>query len=520
MDSWGQGYVTDLEYTAGFYAEQSPAILRLACLLNGIDTPPIDDGFTYCELGCGVGVTALILAASNPRGRFVAVDFHPVHILKARSVAHAAGLTNIEFLEHSFEQLADGGSAALPPLDFITLHGVYSWVSHETRRQIVSIMARHLKPGGLAYVSYNAMPGSAQRQPVQRLLWDLAALTPSRSDQRIARAIEQLDALKTAGARALAGNEFASDAMKQLKHGAEQYLAHEYLNEHWNPMYHADLARELAAAKLTYAGSANLIENFAEVMLDAEQREFLNSLGAPHLRETLRDFCTNKTFRKDVFVRGAHQLSASRQLAQLSQIKLALLVPREEFKFEIEAPAGKGDLNRAVYGAVVDALAEGPRTVAELVSLPTMPGSHQMSPLELVGILVGTRQAAPVVDGVAPVDQAAADRLTMALSDLFAEARPSTAVGVGVAALGGGLRIGMIEFAVHRSMLMHGAVDTDAVAAGVYDSTAARGASVLKDGKPIEGREESLAFLRDRVREITERMRPLWHQFWPQSRGM
>ncbi|MGH6959893.1 MAG: class I SAM-dependent methyltransferase, partial [Dongiaceae bacterium] len=365
-------------------------------------------GFTYCELGCGVGVTALILAASNPRGRFVAVDFHPVHILKARSVAHAAGLTNIEFLEHSFEQLADGGSAALPPLDFITLHGVYSWVSHETRRQIVSIMARHLKPGGLAYVSYNAMPGSAQRQPVQRLLWDLAALTPSRSDQRIARAIEQLDALKTAGARALAGNEFASDAMKQLKHGAEQYLAHEYLNEHWNPMYHADLARELAAAKLTYAGSANLIENFAEVMLDAEQREFLNSLGAPHLRETLRDFCTNKTFRKDVFVRGAHQLSASRQFAQLSQIKLALLVPREEFKFEIEAPAGKGDLNRAVYGAVVDALAEGPRTVAELVSLPTMPGSHQMSPLELVGILVGTRQAAPVVDGVAPVDQAAA----------------------------------------------------------------------------------------------------------------
>ncbi len=519
MDNWGQGYVTDLEYSAGFYGEQSPAILRLACLLNAIDTPPIDDGFTYCELGCGVGVTSLILAASNPRGRFIAVDFHPVHILKARTIARAAGLTNIEFLEHNFEQLAEDGGAALPPLDFITLHGVYSWVSPETRQQIVSIMARHLKPGGIAYVSYNAMPGSAQRLPVQRLLWDLAALSPSRSDQRIIRAIEQLEALKAAGARALTANEFAGDPMKQLRLGSEQYLAHEYLNDHWNPMYHADLARELAAAKLTYAGSANLIENFAEVMLDAEQREFLNNLGAPHLRETVRDFCTNRSFRKDVFVRGAQLLSAARQNALLSRIKLALLVSRQEFKFQIEAPAGKGDLNRETYGAVVDALAERPRTVEELVNLPTMPGSHRMSPVELVGILVGTRQAAPVVDGVAPFDQAAADRLTVALADLFAEARPSASVAISVAVLGSGLRVGMIEFAVHRNLLTRGIVDTDAVAAEVYDSITARGGSVLKEGRPIEGRDESLVYLRDIVREITVRMRPLWHQFWPQFRA-
>jgi len=138
--------------------------------------------------------------------------------------------------------------------------------------------------------------------------------------------------------------------------------------------------------------------------------------------------------------------------------------------------------------------------------------------VELVGILVGTRQAAPVVDGVAPFDQAAADRLTVALAGLFAEARPSASVAIGVAVLGSGLRVGIIEFAVHRNLLTRGIVDTDAVAAEVYDSITARGGSVLKEGKPIEGRDESLAYLRDIVREITERMRPLWHQFWPQFR--
>ena len=516
MSDWGRGYVTDLEYSAGFYGEQSPTNLRLACLLNAIDTPPIDDGFTYCELGCGVGVTALILAATNPRGRFIAVDFHPVHILKARTIARAAGLTNIEFLEHSFEQLADGRDAALPPLDFITMHGVYSWVSPETRQQIVSIMARHLKPGGIAYVSYNAMPGSAQRLPVQRLLWDLAALSPSRSDRRIARAIEQFEALRVAGARTLAANEFAGDTMNQLRRGGEQYLAHEYLNENWNPMYHADLARELAAAKLTYAGSANLIENFTELMLDAEQRAFLNNLDAPHLRETVRDFCINRSFRKDVFVRGAQVLSAARQNALLSRIRLALLVSREDFKFQMKTPAGKGDLRRETYGAAVDALAERPRTVEELINLPTMPASHRMSPLELAGILAGTQQAAPVVDGVAPFDQVAADRLTVALASLFAEAHLTDPVAIGIAALGSGLRVSLIEFALHRSLLTRGIVDLDAVAAEVYDSITARGVHVLKEGQPIEGRDESLAHLRDLARAAAPRMQPIWHQFWPQ----
>ena len=33
MSDWGKGYVTDLQYTPAFCKEQSPSILRLACLL-------------------------------------------------------------------------------------------------------------------------------------------------------------------------------------------------------------------------------------------------------------------------------------------------------------------------------------------------------------------------------------------------------------------------------------------------------------------------------------------------------
>lgn len=37
----------------------------------------------------------------------------------------------------------------LPQFDFITLHGIYTWVSRENRQHIVDFIARYLKPGGI-----------------------------------------------------------------------------------------------------------------------------------------------------------------------------------------------------------------------------------------------------------------------------------------------------------------------------------------------------------------------------------
>src|SRR3954469_21755233 len=93
MVDWGQGYVSDIEYGRGFYREQSPTILNLACLLTGVEPLPLDDGFNYCELGCGQGFTSLLLAAANPGGDFVAVDFNPAQIARATAQAREAGLT-------------------------------------------------------------------------------------------------------------------------------------------------------------------------------------------------------------------------------------------------------------------------------------------------------------------------------------------------------------------------------------------------------------------------------------------
>jgi len=147
MSEWGSGYVTDTAYVHDFCRVQTPAILSLAALAKSVATPGLEGKpLTYCELGCGQGFTANLVAAANPAAEVFAADFNPTHIAGARSLAAAAGLNNIVFREADFEELLHDSS--LPDFDTICMHGVYSWISAQHRQTIVAFIRRRLKPAG------------------------------------------------------------------------------------------------------------------------------------------------------------------------------------------------------------------------------------------------------------------------------------------------------------------------------------------------------------------------------------
>lgn len=518
MSGWGSGYVTDLAYGAAFFSEQSPENLRLACLLNGFETVPIDRGFAYCELGCGEGLTAMVFAAANPNGRFVAVDFNPAHIAQARTLAEASGLANIEFLECSFEDLIRDNGSALPQFDFITLHGVYSWVNRENREAIVRFIDRHLKSGGVVYISYNAMPGWALGQPVQRLLHDIGALGAGRSDRKITWALSLLEKLKDAEARAFVNNSFVDKVLKARGRSQERYLAHEYLNDHWNPMYHADVARDLSAAKLAYVGSASLTANFAELVVTPAQHEIVNGVESPELQETLKDLCANRRFRQDVFVRGPRRMTANRQDALLRRIKLMLTVPRSEFKMRISVLSGNADLQPVIYGAIADALAERPHAVGELLDLPEIRGKSDISAAVIVGVLVGADQAASWLETAETVDPAPSERLNAVLLDRIGEVSPNSGIGLAVPGMGSGISINLPEAFVLRHWATGDDLDIDVLAHGLSRMVAAQGQRLLKDGEPAETEEAALEVARSIVRRVTSLLMPIWQRLWPRLR--
>lgn len=399
MRSWSQGYVADIPYAAGFYHHQAPVTLSLAAMVAGFEAPAFDGGFEYCELACGQGLTATLLAAANPKGRFTAIDFNPAHIAHARELADRHGFDNLTFLENSFEELVAAPVGTLPQFDVVTLHGVYSWVSPDTRAAIVEFLRRYLKPGGIAYISYNSLPGWTSVIPLQRLIHEFTQLARGRSDARLEEALKMVAAMRQAGGIHLGGDKHLDGLFETAAKGGLSYLVHEYVNEWWQPLFHLDVVRDLAAAKLDFVGSAVLLDNFPTLAMSEEQRRLWEAMPVPEMQETMRDYFVLRLLRKDVFVRGARRLTARRQEELLRQVTLAAVVGRAEMKTTFNAPVGVVELESAVYGPMMDALAERPRTVGELMDLPAVKERSHAAAVEVVSLLTANGQIMPVLPG-------------------------------------------------------------------------------------------------------------------------
>jgi SAM-dependent methyltransferase len=395
---WGGGYVTDIAYLPGYYHHQSPLHLHLACLLGGVSGLAVapESSLSYLELGCGCGFGALALAASNPAWQVTGVDFSPAHIAAARELAADAGTANARFIEADLADFADSDRAdSLPEADVITLHGLWSWVSGPVRAGIVRLLDRKLRPGGIAYVSYNALPGWQPAIGMQRLVREAGQRGAMRSDRQVEAGIEVVRTLIEAGAQQLSGNQLVQTLLEHVGRGQLSYLAHEYMNAAWHPCFHADVVRDLAAAKLDWVASAELLENFSPLMLGDQARAVMARFEDPIMRELVKDMCVSRCFRRDVFVRGARRLGDAERDAALGEVTLALLRSEAQFTWEMDVPAGRAAIERDFFGPIVAALAGGPRRVCDLLALPDLP--RRDNPGEMVGVLVGTGQAMPLL---------------------------------------------------------------------------------------------------------------------------
>ena len=124
------GYTTDIAFPAFFYKEMQPVWMSSILRLEGLRAPDLHSPFSLCELGCGLGINLLVAAACHPQAQFLGVDFNPQHLEQARALASAAGLHNLEFVQADFAQFAQRQSQQF---DFMTTHGVWSWIAPAPR---------------------------------------------------------------------------------------------------------------------------------------------------------------------------------------------------------------------------------------------------------------------------------------------------------------------------------------------------------------------------------------------------
>ena len=292
-----EGYITDVAYIPGFYPHMAPTAIRHVAALNRVAPPRVAAGFRYLELGCGLGRSLTTLAAANPQGEFVGVDVNPDHTaVVAREIA-GGGLANARVITSGI----GGLPADLGTFEFITLHGVFSWVAPHVREEILALARRHLAPGGLLLVSYNAMPGWAHLQPIRGILRQYAALRQGDNLQRIRDALAYLVFIRDKHAKYFDDNPRAAAYVDALLKQDARYLAHEYLNEHWTSFYFADVAGMFGAAGMAFVGSLPVFTNFWDLCVRPEFQELFRTTTNRLVTEAHKDFCANTAFRWDIY---------------------------------------------------------------------------------------------------------------------------------------------------------------------------------------------------------------------------
>ena len=379
------GYVTEIAYLPGYYRELNPSILTLALNRKGFDTWKRGTPFTYLELGAGYALSTLIHAAANPQAQFIVIDVLPDHILTARAIAEAAQLKNVTFIEGSFAGLHE---MALPQCDFITMHGVWSWINDDNRAHILRCLDAHLKPGGVLSLSYNTLPGCSPILPMRELMVAQYATTQGPLPDRMASAIAFADTLKQVRGGYFIDNPMAYKRFEDLKGRPRNYLAHEYFNANWTTFYHADVVASMRPLGLSFVTQASIFDSIEELHFSSAALALLNKTSDPTLRETLGDFLVNRQFRVDVFVREGAVRGDADELVRNTRFT-ALAPPQDLARFKRRTTLGDIEPPRTESVAILTALMEKPATIAELAKHSSLQALPIAELTRLVYVLTG-----------------------------------------------------------------------------------------------------------------------------------
>lgn len=363
MDHWSLGYVSDISYTYGYYAELNPLRVRLAFLNSGLICPEFG---TACEIGFGQGLSTNIHAAATIVQWF-GNDFNPSQASFAQELA-AAATSKAALYDEAFDTFSN--RTDLPEFDFICLHGIWSWISHENRLVIIDFIRRKLKVGGVLYISYNTLPGWANYAPIRHLMTEHADMFGTQGNGIIGKingALEFSEKLLETNPLFVQANKQVNGFLKDLTTRNKHYLAHEYFNRDWHPMYFSEVANMLQSAKLQFACSANYLDAIDPINLSESQLKFLKEIPDPTFRESVRDYMVNSQFRKDYWVKGSRKITSFEKANALRQQSVVLISYRPDVKLKVVGALGEAALDENIYMPILDFLSDyQARTVAEI----------------------------------------------------------------------------------------------------------------------------------------------------------
>jgi len=272
--------------------------------LFGLASAPVDR-CRVLELGCGGGGNLIPLAATLPDSEFVGIDFSNKAVSNGLADIAALRLTNIRLLPMDIRDF----DAAFGTFDYIIAHGVYSWVPADVQEHVLTICATRLAPNGIAYISYNTLPGWHSRGAVRDAMrYHTRQFDDAKMKVAQARAMLDFLAESLNGTSSVYGAMLLEEAQR-IRREPDGYIFHEHLEHVNEPFYFHEFIARATRHGLRYLAEAD----FRAMLTNDLSPHVAQMLGsiAPDLlrREQFLDFLRNQTFRRTLLTRESKALT-------------------------------------------------------------------------------------------------------------------------------------------------------------------------------------------------------------------
>jgi SAM-dependent methyltransferase len=296
------------------FAQTHPDRLATVATLFGLQ-PAAPLECRLLELGCGDGGNVVPMAYALPGAAFTGVDLSGVAIERAAAQRDALGLENLTLECADLTVLAGLGT-----FDYVVAHGVYSWIEPAARDALLAACRARLAPHGVAYVSYDVLPGGHLREITRQMLrWHLREIDDPAA--RIAQARALLTAVMEAGQDGDALRERLAWQAEWALAQSDAALYHDELAEHHDAVLFTDFVAHAQRHGLRFLAEADVFEMRADVLPP-------ELAGDTLAREQYLDFFKGRMFRQTLLCRA--EVEPTEPAARVVQGMLAASPVRAE----------------------------------------------------------------------------------------------------------------------------------------------------------------------------------------------
>jgi SAM-dependent methyltransferase len=292
-----EDFQINASYPTRFHPEAQIEHLACCAALNGVTTRR--EYTSYCDLGCGTGLTGYILAAANPAIKFTGIDIDDDALERARRRAASGGLDNCVYT------LPGEGHISRERFSVVFAHGIYSWVDSATRESLKQFFHNHIEDKGLLFLSYNLLPGWDCLSFIKQQFSSSLEESPDDPEQAARRALRRLIELRDAGALAFHHNQAAIGFVNYLvEMDNPQYTVQEFYGSDHQAFSFDAIHDAMRRCGLSYAADASMPENRLDLVIAESGLGLLAQCESAKELQPTKDLLQNRLFRRDIYIAG------------------------------------------------------------------------------------------------------------------------------------------------------------------------------------------------------------------------